>query len=98
MKYTQLPDSYKYDTLAEAIYSREMEHFHYDLDAVNFARLIETAPNSPYKMELEARLSSTLEQMKKVEDIYSSLQAQITDQEAYAAAVERAVAKRNAPK
>jgi acyl-CoA reductase-like NAD-dependent aldehyde dehydrogenase len=39
MIYTQLSNDYKYDTLAEAIYSREVEHFHYDFDRKNFEHL-----------------------------------------------------------
>jgi len=98
MQYNQLPSSYKYDTIAEAMYSRELEHFHYAFDADNFRHLLATTIDGPYKQELQARLDSTLEQMRKVEDIYNALQAQITDAAEYAAAVERATQKRNAAK
>jgi hypothetical protein len=29
MNYTQINDDYQYDTIADAIYAREVEHFHY---------------------------------------------------------------------
>lgn len=96
MNYSQLPPSYKYDVLAEAMYSRELEHFHYEFDATNFRRLLESASDGPYKQEIQARLDSTLEQMHKVDSIYSALKAQIDDEVEYAAAVARAVQKRNA--
>jgi hypothetical protein len=32
MNYEQLPTEYKYDTLADAMYAREVEYFHYDFD------------------------------------------------------------------
>jgi len=96
MIYTQIPATYKYDVLAEAIYSREMEHFHYQLDAVNFTNLLETIEEGAYKQELQGRLASTLEQMAKVDSIYNALTAQIEDAVEYAAAVERATQKRSA--
>ena len=96
MIYSQIPPTYKYDVLAEAIYAREMEHFHYSLDAVNFAYLIANQPESEYKRELQTRLVTTQEQMAKVEGVYGALVAQIEDQAEYAAAVQRAVQKRSA--
>jgi hypothetical protein len=98
MNYSQLSSSYKYDTIAEAMYSREIEHFHYAFDAANFTHLLGTAEEGPYKQELHARLASTLEQMHKVDSIYSALEAQIEDPVLYAEAVERATLKRNAVK
>ena len=95
MKYSQLSPSYKYDTIAEAMYAREVEHFHYAFDAANFEYLLLDMLDGPYKQEIQARLSSTLEQMAKVDAIYDALAAQITDQEEFAAAVERATQKRN---
>jgi len=95
MIYTQIPATYKYDVLADAIYSREMEHFHYRLDAVNFTNLLETIEEGAYKQELQGRLASTLEQMAKVDSIYNALTAQIENPVMYAAAVERAAQKRS---
>lgn len=98
MQYNQLSTSYKYDTIVEAMYARELEHFHYAFDAENFKFLIANTIDGPYKQELQARLDSTLEQMRKVEGIYKALEAQIKDSAEYTAAVERAVLKRNMTK
>lgn len=94
MIYTQIPTSYKYDVIAEAIYGREIEHFHYDFDRVNFERLIATASDSEYKENIRQRLADTLGQMENVEAIYAALMAQVDDQDAYAEAVKRATQKR----
>jgi hypothetical protein len=96
MNYTQIPTVYKYDVLAEAMYARELEHFHYNFDAVNFTHLLANEVDGPYKQELQARLISTQEQMAKVDNIYNALVAQIEDPVMYAAAVERATQKRSA--
>jgi len=98
MKYNQLSSSYKYDTLAEAMYAREVEHFHYSFDAANFKHLLGVIIDGPYKQEIQNRLASTLEQMAKVDAIYDALVVQITDQKEFDAAVKRATQKRNAPK
>lgn len=98
MEYTQLHFSYKYDILAEAMYSREMEHFHYAFDAANFKHILEKTQDGPYKQDIQGRLDATIEQMNKVDDIYSALAAQIVDQDEFAAAVERATQKRSLPK
>ena len=98
MIYTQLSKNYKYEVIAEAIYGRELEHFHYDFDKINFERILETATEGDYKTDIEKRLSDTLMQMEKVEAIYASLMSQVDDQEAYAAAVIRMTEKRAADK
>ena len=95
MNYTQLNNTYKYDTLAENIYSRELEYFHYDFDKKNFEEILKTAEGS-YRADIEQRVSDTVTQMNIVENIYNALLSQIDDQDAYAAAVARAVAKRAA--
>jgi hypothetical protein len=87
MIYTQLPKSYKYDIIAEAIYAREIEHFHYDFDRRNFEILNVSLPDGAYKIDVESRIADTLMQMEKVENIYSALMSQIDDQEAYEEAV-----------
>lgn len=98
MNYTQLPTTYKDDTIAEAMFAREMEHFHYEFDAANFRHLLATTPDGPYKQNLQERLDATLVQMKNVDDIYTALQAQITDPQTHQAAVLRAIEKRKATK
>ena len=96
MNFAQLPTTYKDDTIAEAMYARELEYFHYQFDAQNFKHLLATEPAGPYRTDLENRLADTLAQMQKVDAIYAALQAQITDPEAHAAAVARAIEKRKA--
>ena len=95
MQYTQLQQSYCDDVLAEAIYSREVEYFHYNFDAGNFARLLAIMPAGAYRSDVEARLASTIEQMGNVELIYNALLEQVIDADAHAAAVLRTTAKRN---
>lgn len=93
MNYTQVDTSYKYDMLAENIYSREVEHFHYNFDKINFEKILETA-SGPFREDIQQRLNDTVTQMHIVENIYNALVAQIDDQAAYDAAVVRAQAKR----
>jgi hypothetical protein len=94
MKYTQLNTNYKYDTLAEAVYAREMEHFHYDFDRKNFEYLLASLPSSSYTQDIEKRLADTLMQIKSVSAIMDALLSQIDNQAMYDAAVLRAVKKR----
>jgi len=94
MKYTQLDNTYKYDTLAEAIYGREMEYFHYDFDRKNFEYLLTNLPESSYTQDIAKRLADTVTQMENVKAIMSALLSQIDDQAAYDAAVLRAIEKR----
>lgn len=94
MKYQQLLSTHKDDTIAEAMYSREMEYFAYEFDAINFKHLLANTPDGPYKQNLQERLDSTLAQMGNVDAIYDALASQITDQEAHAAAVLRTTEKR----
>lgn len=96
MIYTQLSTDYKYDTLAEAIYAREVEYFHYDFDRANFDFLLLNLPDCEFKTNTAERLAGTLQQMKSVEAIMDALRSQIDDAEAYAKAVERVTAKRKA--
>lgn len=96
MIYTQLPTDYKYDILADAIYAREVEYFHYDFDRINFDFLISNLPDCEFKTTTAERLASTMQQMNSVEAIMDALRSQIDDAEAYAQAVERVTAKRKA--
>lgn len=96
MIYTQLQAQYKYDTLAEAIYQREVEWFHYDFDLKNFQTMIATMPDGFEKETIQKRINETHAQMMIVENIYNALLTQIDDQAAYDAAVVRAQAKRAA--
>jgi hypothetical protein len=96
MKYEQLPTEYKYDTLADAMYAREVEYFHYDFDRKNFEHLLANATDNEFAANVAERLDSTRKQMGNVEAVIEALKAQIDDADAYAAAVERVTAKRKA--
>jgi hypothetical protein len=96
MNYQQLPTEYKYDTLADAMYAREVEYFHYDFDRKNFEHLLANATDNEFAANVAERLDSTRKQMGNVEAVIEALKAQIDDADAYAAAVERVTAKRKA--
>ena len=96
MKYEQLPAEYKYDTLAEAMYAREVEFFHYDFDRINFEHILANVTDNEFAANVTERLYETRKQMTNVLGVVAALKAQIDDADAYAAAVERATAKRNA--
>jgi hypothetical protein len=87
MKYTQLSPDYKYRQLADAIYAREVEYFHYDFDRINFEHLIVNLPPSPFRDDIENRLKDTISQMASVKAIMAALWAQVDDEAAYAEAV-----------
>jgi len=96
MIYTQLSDDYKYDTLADAIYAREIEYFHYDFDRKNFEHLLANATDNEFAASVAERLNDTRKQMGNVGAIMTALKAQIEDEQAYANAVARVTAKREA--
>ena len=96
MIYTQLSDEYKYDTLAEAMYGREIEYFHYDFDRKNFEHLLANATDNEFAANVAERLADTSKQMGNVAAIIAALKDQIEDQAAYDAAVVRVTAKREA--
>jgi len=96
MFYSQLTNNYKYDTLADAIYAREVEHFHYDFDRKNFEYLLANTTDAAFAANVAERLNDTRKQMGNVVDIIAALKDQIEDEQAYADAVERVTAKRKA--
>jgi hypothetical protein len=96
MKYDQLSPQYKYDTLADAMYAREVEHFHYDFDRKNFEYLLANATDNEFAANVAERLNSTRKEMGNVEAVMAALKDQIEDQAAYDAAVVRVTAKRKA--
>lgn len=96
MNYEQLPTEYKYDTLADAMYAREVEYFHYDFDRKNFEHLLANATDNEFAANVAERLDATRKQMSNVEAIVAALRSQIDDADAYATAVERVTAKRKA--
>ena len=94
MKYEQLASTYKDDVIAEAMYARELEYFHYEFDSINFMQLLTELPEGSARDDIENRLNDTLAQMDGVDRIYNALKSQITDIEAHQAAVQRAIVKR----
>ena len=98
MQFSQFQaNDYKYDLIAENVFMRESEWFHYDFDLKNFQSILATmAQDDPGRANYEQRVRDTQTQMKIVEDIHAALMAQITDQTAYQAAVVRTTAKREA--
>ena len=94
MNYAQLTNTYKDDTIAEAMYGREVEYFHYEFDAKNFEFLLLTEPAGPNRDNLIERLEGSRAQMANVEGIYEALKAQITDEAAHQAAIVRTTKKR----
>jgi len=89
MDYNLINANYKYDQLATAIQSRQLEHFHYNLDRVNFIEMLTQDLSADYRSNIEKRLADTISRMAEVESIYQALNAQIDDQTAYDAAVAR---------
>ena len=96
MIYEQLSDDYKYDVLADAMYAREVEHFHYDFDRKNFEHLLANATDNEFAANVAERLDATRKQMGNVVLIMAALRDQIDNQAAYDAAVIRVAAKREA--
>ena len=94
MIYTQLSTAYKYDTIADAMYGREVEYFHYDFDRINFEHLLANATDNEFAANVAERLDATRKQMSNVEAIIAALRSQIDDEAEYAAAVERVTSKR----
>jgi hypothetical protein len=90
MIYTQLSADYKYDTLADAVYAREVEYFHYDFDRKNFEHLLANATDNEFAANVAERLNDTRKQMGNVEAIMAALKDQIEDQAAYDEAVVQA--------
>ncbi len=95
MQYKQLDQTYRDDTIAEAMYAREVEFFHYDFDRVNYAQMLQTLPKGPFRDQVQKNHDETIVQMDRVERVYAALQSQITDQESHAAAVQRCRGKRD---
>lgn len=96
MKYEQLSPEYKYDTLADAVYAREVEYFHYDFDRKNFEHLLANATDNEFAANVAERLDATRKQMGNVAAVMDALKSQIDDQAEYEAAVVRVTAKRKA--
>ena len=99
MNYTQINDDYRYDTIADAIYAREVEHFHYNFDRVNFLFILtQGGQDEAFIADVAERLQSTIVQMQNVDLMTNALRAQIKDQAAYDKAVQRVTEKRASDK
>jgi hypothetical protein len=94
MKYKLIPKTHLADTIAEAMYGREMEYFHYEFDVINFKHLIDNAPEGADLKDVHERLAASLASMATVEAVYEALQARITDQAEHEAAVIRTTKRR----
>jgi len=94
MNYKQLPSTYKSDTIADAMYAREIEYFHYEFDATNYEFLLANAPEGSDVEDLRKRLADTRAQMLAVDNTYKALEAQITSPEDHEEAVIRTTKKR----
>ena len=94
MKYEQIPHTYRSDLIAEALYAREIEYFHYDFDRINFEHILKDLPECDYRTLIEKRHFETIGAMAQVEKTVNALRAQITDPEAHAAAIVRTTEKR----
>lgn len=94
MQYTQLTNDYKYRHIANAIYAREMEYFHYDFDRINFEHMVANLPDGAFKDDIAKRIGEIEQQMQSVQAVMAALWAQIDDEEAYAKAVEHVTQER----
>ena len=95
MKYEQLGTDYIDDVIADALYVREVEYFHYQFDKQNFEEMIKQDLPLEYKEQLKARIKETEEQMDKVEQVYQALRKQIRNEEAHKKAVKRTTIRRD---
>ena len=66
MKYEQIPQTYRDDLIAEALYGRELEYFHYDFDRINFEHILKNLPECEYRTLIEKRQFDTLAPMAQV--------------------------------
>jgi hypothetical protein len=96
MIYEQLSIEYKYNAIADAVYAREVEYFHYDLDRKNFEYILANGNDNEFAADVQERLFATVQNMNKVRLVLAALKTQIDDPEAYEAAVVRVTAKRKA--
>ena len=98
MHFEQLDDGYRDDHIAQALYARELEWFHYEVDRLNFGAML-AADDLPQAMraDLEKRLTEIAVQQDMVQRVMAALRAQIRSPEAHAAAIERTRLKRLTP-
>jgi hypothetical protein len=95
MKYEQLNETYHDDVIAEALYARELEYFHYEFDKKNFIEILKLTTNPTDIDHLTNRLDETIKQMNNVEIYIKALKNQIRSEKYHIDAVERAKIKRS---
>lgn len=94
MEYQQIPSTYKDDLIAEALYAREIEHFHYCFDRDNFIEILKNTPPGLDYDNLLNRLNETIYQIENVERYAKALLKQIRSIELHNAAIDRTTKKR----
>ena len=96
MEFKQLEPVYHLDVVAEAMYGREKEFYHYDLNRRNFENILTQSIAPEFRAVIEKNLADTLARMAEVDAIYAALkvQADAADPVAWADAVARTAAKR----
>lgn len=95
MKYEQLGTDYIDDVIADALYAREVEYFHYSFDKQNFEEILKNDLPLNYKSQMENRIKETEMQMERVEQVYEALKKQIRNEETHKKAVKRTTIRRN---
>ena len=95
MHFEQIDDAYRDDHIAQALYAREIELYHYDVDRKNFAHMLadRTLPDN-LRQDLQNRLAEIAVKMDMVWRVMVALREQISSPQAHAAAVERTRLKR----
>jgi len=110
MQYQQLTQDEMDDVIAENLYGREVEHFHYELNRKNYEEMLKTLPAgdaggapddreaAAYRAYIEGLVKTEAAGRDKTERTYDALATNLADPTRKAAAIERATAKRLATK
>lgn len=96
MIYRQLDQDYKDLRVAEMLYQREVEHFNYSLEYEHISAAVGTMPENNIKQSYIQRLGDLTKRMAEVDSLHGALQATVTDQIRFQAAVAKLAAKRAA--
>lgn len=97
MIYQQLEKQYMDDAVVAALYGREAEHFHYQLNVdVYQATLDSLNPEDPRRADFEGRIEAEKTQQAVCERTYDALKVVAPKGEEFAAAVLRVSGKRAA--
>lgn len=108
--YQQLTQDEMDDAIAENLYGREVEHFHYELNRRNYVEMLKTLPvgddrgtpeeqeQAAYRAYIEGLVKTETAARDKTEHTYEALEKNFADPTRKAAAIDRAVTKRAAVK